>query len=91
MGPGLRLGFEKAVCTLRHRQHAVDVLEVRAAAREGARVRERHREGEQRVVHVDVRARVRGVVPQHGHRVRAQHRSVGDQRREEVRERGEQL
>lgn len=76
---------------LRHRQHAVNVLEVRAASREGARVREGNCEGEQRVVDVDVRARVRGVVPQHRDRVRAQHRGIGHDRREEVRERGEQL
>ena len=70
MGPGLRLGFEKAVCTLRHRQHAVDVLEVRTAAREGARVRERH------LVRVRVRVRVRARVRVRV-RARARVRSAG--------------
>eukprot|EP00965_Chrysotila_dentata_P131787 4357519-Pleurochrysis_carterae.AAC.1 len=73
-----------------HRQCLSHVLEIRAAADVALRRRERDGEGEERVVDVHVGLRVRGVVLEYGHRMRAQLRAVADQPREERRKRWEE-
>ena len=57
--------------TLRHINDATEVLKVCAASLEGGGGREGDGEGEERIVDVEVGARVRGVVFEHGDAVGA--------------------
>mmetsp|Transcript_39820 Transcript_39820/g.104576 ORF Transcript_39820/g.104576 Transcript_39820/m.104576 type:complete len:282 (-) Transcript_39820:155-1000(-) len=76
---------------LRHVDHAVDELEEGPAALERILRRESDREGQQRVVDVEVGLRVAGVVLEHGDRVRAQQPRVRHHMREQLRQRREEL